>query len=43
MQKRRVFMIDTAIRKLVIYGLETGLLTKEDEVYTRNVRLCLSK
>ncbi len=29
-------MIDTAIRKLVIYGLETGLLTKEDEVYTTN-------
>ena len=30
-------MIDTAIRKLVIYGLETGLLTKEDEVYTRGL------
>ena len=29
-------MIDTAIRKLVVYGLETGLLTKEDEVYTTN-------
>ena len=29
-------MIDKAIRKLVVYGLETGLLTKEDEVYTTN-------
>lgn len=29
-------MIQTAIRKLVKYGLLTGLLAPEDEIYTRN-------
>ena len=29
-------MIDISIKKLVCYGLETGLLTKRDEIYTVN-------
>ena len=29
-------MIDQAIRQLVDYGLRTGLVGKEDEIYTVN-------
>ena len=29
-------MINTSIRKLINYGLECGLIEKEDEIYTVN-------
>ena len=29
-------MIQNAIRRLVRYGLQTGLVEKEDEIYTTN-------
>lgn len=29
-------MINEAVRKLVCYGLENGLITQEDEIFTTN-------
>ena len=32
----RMFMVYTAIKKLVQYGLETGLITETDRIYATN-------
>ena len=37
-------MIDSAIKKIVSYGVETGLLPKEEKIYAVNLILdCVKK
>ncbi len=36
-------MINESIRKLIVYGLETGLISKEDEIYATNLILDVLK
>ena len=39
MRNKEAVMINEAVKKLVTYGLETGLIENEDVIYTTNAIL----